>query len=248
MIVEFTGFTGTGKTSLAAKVQRQLANMGIPVVQSRQAIRAQRLLNWLPYKGLQNVIVELVLTPLIGRSGARYSRFLTFAHHAARRYPPNLFFTLKACRGVWRQIGLHEMSIRRLRDSRIVLFDEGTVHTAHYLFVYVERTPTNDDLENFCKLVPMPDLIVCLEAPTGTLVERMARRRDPPRRGLTRPQMERLVHNGLLVFERLKGHPLLASRLLVVRSDSLEDEAFDPAVERIVERILRERRDAQTRR
>ncbi len=246
MIVEFTGCTGTGKTSLAAKVQCQLANMGISVVRARQEVRAQRFLNWLPSNGLQNMIVELVLTPFIARSVARYSRFLTFSYHAVHRYPRTLFFALRAYRGVWRQIGLHEMTIRRLRDSRIVLFDEGTVHTAHYLFVQVKRTPSNDDLENFCKLVPMPDLIVCLEAPTDTLVERMAHRRDPPRRGLTRPQMERLVHNGLAVFERLRRCPSLASRWLVVRSDSLERETLDATVDRIVERILRERRNAQT--
>ncbi len=149
MIVEFTGCTGTGKTSLTAKVQCQLANMGISVVGARQEVRAQRFLNWLPSNGLQNMIVELVLTPFIARSVARYSRFLTFAYHAAHRYPPTLFFALKAYRGVWRQIGLHEMTIRRPRDSRIVLFDEGTVHTAHYLFVLVKRTPSNDDLESF---------------------------------------------------------------------------------------------------
>ena len=159
MIVEFTGCTGTGKTNLAAKVQCQLANMGISVVPAQQAVRAQRFINWLPSEGLQNVIVELALTPLIGQSVARYSTFLNFAYHTTHRYGDSPYFALRAYRGVWRQIGLREMILRRRLDSRIVLFDEGTVHTAHYLFVQLKRTPSNEDLENFCKLVPMPAAI-----------------------------------------------------------------------------------------
>jgi hypothetical protein len=245
MIVEFAGCTGSGKTTLVEKVYSLLVGVGIPVARVRDVIWGGRLLSYVPTEGLQNVALEVALTPFVLSSVPRYADFLVFAYRALQRYADSPYLGFKAWRGVWRQIGLHALLRGMPVGPRVVLLDEGTIQTAHYIFVQTKRLPDKADLDDFCRLVPRPELIVCVEAPRAVLIERMRNRTDPPRRGMTLVQMERLVDHGLAVFEYIRRFALAASGWPLLCADGLGMNTLNVAAERIVERILRERMDAR---
>jgi broad-specificity NMP kinase len=218
MILEFTGATGAGKTLLAAQVRRRLQQRGIRVVNARDLLLGRPMPNVFGREGVQNVFIELALSAVIIPALARYREFLAFSWRAARSYTDSRYLALKALRGVWRQIGFYELA-GQAKPPTIVLSDEGTVHAAHYLFVQLSSIVSGDYLESFVRLVPMPDLVVCVETPQDTLLVRIRERSDPPRRTLNRLDSELLVETAASVFARLKRIPRLTYRLLVVDGD-----------------------------
>jgi len=238
MILEFTGATGAGKTLLAARVRRSLQRRGIRVTSARDLLLGRQIARLLGQEGVQNIVIELALGAVIVPSLNRYREFLAFAWRAARSYTDSRYLALKALRGVWRQIGFYELG-RRMGDSTIVLADEGTVHAAHYLFVQVSSIVNDEYLESFVRLVPMPDLVVCVEAPQETLLARIRERADPPRRTLNRMDAELLVETAASVFTRLKGLLRLSPRLLVVGACGETPSNLDRESERIVQAVLR---------
>src|SRR6266545_1717422 len=130
MILEFTGATGAGKTSFAARVRRNLQQRGIRVTNGRELLPGLQMAKLLGREGFQNIAIELALSAVIVPSLQRYREFLAFSWRAARSYTDSRYLALKALRGVWRQIGFYELG-RRVEDSTVVLADEGTVHAAH---------------------------------------------------------------------------------------------------------------------
>jgi hypothetical protein len=106
-------------------------------------------------------------------------------------------------RGVWRNLWLFDW-VRRRRDvSHVVLFDEGVVQCAHYLFAQLTKSPDISAVRRFAAVVPVPDLLVHVRADTPRLTSRMMERADPPRRGLTRGEAAELISHAQLVFESL---------------------------------------------
>jgi thymidylate kinase len=238
MILEFTGATGAGKTLLAAQVRRSLQQRGLPVANARDLLLGRSMLNVLGREGVQNVFIELALSVVIVPALARYRDLLAFSWRAARSYTDSRYLALKALRGVWRQIGFYELA-RRAKRSTIVLADEGTVHAAHYLFVQLSSIVSSDYLESFVRLVPMPDLVVCVETPQETLLVRIRERADPPRRTLSRLDSELLIETAANVFAQLKRIPRLSRRLLVVDGDDGTAADLEQKAEGVVEAVLR---------
>jgi thymidylate kinase len=239
MILEFTGATGAGKTLLAARVRRNLQQRGIPVTYARDLLLGQAIPNLLPREGVQNIFVEMALSAVILPALSRYRDFLAFSWDAAKNYTDSRYLALKALRGVWRQIGFYELG-QRQPHSTVVLADEGTVHAAHYLFVQLSSIVTSAYLETFVRLVPMPNLVVCVEAPLDTLLVRIRERSDPPRPTLNRLDSALLVETATSVFAQLKRIPRLSARLLVVRGDDGASADPQEKVETIVQAVLRQ--------
>ena len=237
MIVEFTGATGAGKTSMAGRVRRKLQERDIRVANARDLLPGRQMAKLLGREGVQNIVIELALSAVIGSSLRRHREFLAFAWRAARSYTDSPYLALKALRGVWRQIGFYELG-RRVKDSTVVIVDEGTVHAAHYLFVQLSSIVNDDYLESFVRLVPMPDLVVCVEVPREALLVRMKKRADPPRRTLNRLDAELLVDAAASVFTRLKCFPGVSARLLVVGGYYGTPDDYEGEAERVVQAAL----------
>src|SRR5204863_351898 len=83
--------------------------------------------------------------------------FLAFAMSVIRRDTDRAVTALSACRGVLRKLGVHSVLAREAHGWKAVLVDEGTIHSAHYVLVHVNHPPRREDVEAFCRLVPMPD-------------------------------------------------------------------------------------------
>ena len=118
-----------------------------------------------------NLVADVTVLPSFLRAFDQNRDFASFAADRLRRHAPSAFAKVNYMRNIVRRIGMHELARRAGANVR-VLADEGTVLTAYYLFVYSDAPFRQSDLEQFARLVPMPDRIVHVKAPMEVLVNR----------------------------------------------------------------------------
>ena len=216
MIIEFVGSTGAGKTTLASEVQHRLAEKA-QVVTSFELIAG--LLGWrhVTNPTIRNLIQDLVGFPFFVRSLYQHRAYVVFALKTLARHTSYTLFTINYLRGIARKIGTYEI-IRRYKRDQIILVDEGTVLSAHILFVYTSTIYSQEDIENFASLVPLPELVVFINAPVDNLVQRTLQRSDAPREMRSKNQklVEKYINRAAKMFDQLSHTKEIRDRVLIV--------------------------------
>lgn len=238
MIVEFVGSTGAGKTTVAAEVQRRLA-------QHAQVVAAHDLAADLLGLGrasnptARNLTQDLVGLPFFLGSLVRHRAFVAFALKTVARQSGLSFLSLNYVRSIVRKLGTYEMSKRYGRD-RIVLVDEGTVLSAHLLYVFSRNGYREEEISQFASLVPLPELVVYIKAPVDVLVQRSLQRTDAPREMRSKDQAEIEGHlwRAARVFDQLAGEKEIRDRVLVVANASSVDGELGVVADGIAAVIL----------
>src|SRR3990172_4460790 len=163
MIVEFIGSTGAGKTTLIEEVQRSLARK--VAVATPFDLVAERLgVRGITNVSAQHLIQELIGFPFFLRALNQHKEFVLFSLRMLARQANFTLFTINNLRSLERKIAAHEM-IKRINHDRIILVDEGTVLTAHNVFVYTHAVYTHEEIARFASLVPLPATIIYIKAP-----------------------------------------------------------------------------------
>jgi thymidylate kinase len=237
MIVEIAGCSGSGKSTLLKEILRQCAERGLPVATAEDVA-----LPGLPsairrHPTLQNLALDLrgVRESITLR---RDRDLLAFAMSVIRRDTDRAVTALSACRGVLRKLGVHSVLAREANGWKAVLVDEGTIHSAHYVLVHVNHPPRREDVEAFCRLVPMPDLVVHVAAPLETVLARTFARRDPPLRRRSKEEMERFIRHAYMMFDLLMSQDTLSRKTLRVECDDDDLGAYRIFAKGIVDRIV----------
>ena len=137
-----------------------------------------------------------------------------------------------------RKLGVHSVLAREANGWHAVLVDEGTIHSAHYVLVHVNHPPRREDVEAFCRLVPMPDLVVHVAAPLETVLARTFARSDPPLRRRSREEMERFIRHAYMMFDLLMSNDTLSRKTLRVECDDDDLGAYRIFAKGIVDRIV----------
>ncbi len=238
MIIEFIGSTGAGKTTLISEVRRRLAQT-IDVTTSFELVAAPFGLSSVTHPTLRNVIEEILGLPFFVRALFLNRAFIVFILRMLARQANLSIFTLNNLRSLERKIGVYEI-IRRNPHDQIVLVDEGTVLTAHNIFVYSEATYSREEIAGFANLVPLPDFIVYIKAPVDILVQRSLKRTDAPRemRSKDRAVIERYINSAVRMFDELIKTDNIQRRLLIVENSDQNDHEIDMVVNEIVNVIL----------
>src|SRR6266496_3977344 len=238
MIIEFIGSTGAGKTTLISEVRRRLAQT-IDVTTSFELVAAPFGLSSVTHPTLRNVIEEILGLPFFVRALFLHRAFIVFILRMLARQANLSIFTLNNLRSLERKIGVYEI-IRRNPHDQIVLVDEGTVLTAHNIFVYSEATYSREEIAGFANLVPLPDFIVYIKAPVDILVQRSLKRTDAPRemRSKDRAVIERYINSAVRMFDELIKTDNIQRRLLIVENSDQNDHEIDMVINEIVNVIL----------
>lgn len=238
MIVEFIGSTGAGKTTLISEVQRRLAKTSA-VTTSFNVLATPLGLNRIAHPTARNLFQEIISFPFFLGSLNRHKEFVAFVLKMLARQATFSVFTVNNLRSLERKIGVHEF-ISRKRTDQMILVDEGTLLLAHNIFVYSSADYTHDEIARFASLVPLPDLIIYIQAPIDVLVQRSLKRADPPRELKSRDQgeIERNVKRAVDMFDQLVQAEHIRSRLLIVQNSGSNGREYDTAVDNIVKFIL----------
>lgn len=237
VIVEFIGCTGAGKTTLISAVRSRLAQI-TDVTDSFDAVAGLLHLPRTSNPTARNLTQELIGLPFFIRSLYTNREFLTFVLKCLSRRTRFPWFNTRYLRSIERKIGTFEI-LRRLPSSRVVVVDEGTLHYAHILFVYTTTDSKVEDISQFARLVPLPDVAVYVRAPVETLVERCLLRADPPRELRTKNKdlIARYVRQAVTVFDQIAEAEEIRDRVIVVENEACTDDERVATVDRIAKFI-----------
>lgn len=238
MIVEFIGSTGAGKTTLLTEVHQRLPPEMRAVSQPELA---QDALGWnrVTNPTVKNLIQDMAGLPYFLASAYRNRAFLGLCLRSLAPKRGHRLSSANYLRSIVRRIGMYELSMRhqlRHQFAQIILVDEGTVLSAHLLFVYGESACDPDDIERFARLVPLPDLIVYVRTPVDTLVRRALSRSDVRRemRAQSPAVVTEYISRAVTVFDRLVEVERIRERLLVMTNEDASE--FGPSI--IAERLV----------
>jgi len=225
MIIEFIGSTGAGKTTLISRVQRRLAEQA-QAVTSFDLVADLLGLRRVTNPTIRNLIQDLVGLPFFAGSLYQHRAFVVFTLKTLARHKSYTLFTLNYLRSIVRKIGTYEI-VKRYNHDRIIFVDEGTVLSAHILFVFTSTIYNQEDIEKFASLVPLPELVVYIKAPVDSLVQRSLQRSDARKEMRSKNQMlvENYVSRAAEMFDRLTETKQIRDRVLIVTNpDSTEGE------------------------
>ncbi len=242
MMVEFIGCTGAGKTTLIREVQRLLAGH-TRVLNASDLGTALLGLPRFSHPTLINLSQDLLGLPAFLGTLPRQRAFVGFVvgtlFQAARREPRQAPILANYWRSMVRKLGVYELA-RRFLSEQVVLIDEGTVLAAHLLFVFHGPPPRLADLDRFAQLVPLPDLLVYVTAPSALLVRRSLGRRDVRRemRGRNWAQVHACVRRASQVFDRITQTERLRPRTLTVFNGAGDGKELAATAHQIANTIL----------
>jgi len=118
--------------------------------------------------------------------------------------------------------------------------DEGTILTAHNVFVYSSALYTGEEIARFASLVPLPDIIIYIKAPVEILVQRSLLRADPPRelKSRNRGLIEKHVGRAVKMFDQLVEADNIWRRLLIVENSDSNHQGYDKVLDDVVRFII----------
>ena len=238
MIIEFIGSTGAGKSTLIAEVQRKLAQSA-DVMTSFEVVASPLGLRRVTNLTVRNLIQEIFGFPFFLWSLNRHRMLIFFILRMLARQASFSFFTINNLRSLERKLAVDEI-LKRRQLHQYILVDEGPLLLAHNVFVYTDARYTGEEIAKFASLVPLPDLIIYIKAPTESLVQRALLRPDPPReiKSRNRELIVKHIHRAIEMFDQLVAADNIQCRLLIVENPD-SNQAYDQVVEDIVAFILR---------
>lgn len=239
MIVEFTGCTGSGKTTISQLVIEKLVESGLEVVPVHSRCFNYK---WSPFRGIgnqtvQNFILDVKALVQILKHIKEEIPLLKFFISVLSRYGGGRAERINLFRSVCRKIGVNRNIINSgLSANKIVIIDEGMVHSLHNLFVHRDIEPDLDRIREFSRLVPMPDIIVYVRSPLDMLIERARKRTDLTRRAKGR-KLDKFIENADRAFEEFMEIKKIKERVLFLYNNSGR-EANEDLSRKAVEYIL----------
>ena len=178
MQVELIGCTSAGKSTLAESVLWAYRGIGMDASMGADFVLQQVGLNWVKGKLARTILIDIIaLFACLTTWRSNYA-FYRFASGVVLGLPVTVSWLerLNIARNTFKKVGIYELVRRGASDRQVVLLDEGTLHTAHYLFVHVSTEPNIADLATFAKLVPLPDVVVHVRQSKSVLIERTLQR------------------------------------------------------------------------
>jgi deoxyadenosine/deoxycytidine kinase len=238
LIVEFIGSTGSGKSTLINDVQHRLAK-------SRQVTTSSDLVTGLVgLQGINNVtarnlVQEFVGLPYFLRSFKKYKDFISFSIRTFSRNSSFSVKTINNLRSIERKLSGYEI-FKHYTHDLIILVDEGPILTAH-MFAYNDSNISQLEIEKFVSLLPLPDLIIYIQAPVETLLERSMNRSNPPREmnSRNRSENEQYIKRAVSIFDRITKNGNIHPRLLTVDNSDCNEQDFITTLDRITNFILK---------
>jgi len=228
MRIELIGCTGAGKSTLSGRILRACRARGIDAWTGYDFVLRQIRLDWVESRLIRGLLVNLIALFVCLLAWRSNLAFYQFTIRTIARLPASVgwFERLYIGRDVLKNIGVYEIIRWRASAQQVILLDEGTLHTAHYLFVHVAAESKAGDVARFARLVPLPDIAVYVTESQSVLIQRTLARghaRIPDR---SYASAEHFIKRAVAVFDALALQPALEGKLLIVdgrRNTIVED-------------------------
>lgn len=205
MMVEFMGCTGAGKTTLARATARQLRAGGHALIDF--ALTGSSI-----GSSLGNVARAMRRAPGVAWRWRQHSGFGACLEAGIRAQSSSAAWSLARRMAAVRRIGDHAA---RAADARLCITDEGIGAAIHLAVAGPVATPPAE-LDALADSMPLPDLIVMVDAPPEAIVARTRARPDAPRemRRLDPDELARWTGHIVAAYRQLADHARVRPRTL----------------------------------
>jgi len=218
MHIELIGCSGAGKSTLIKKILSICRENNIEAYTDDQFVLHVANLNWIRFYMLRTLLVDIISffsCLIVIRHNFRLYRLV---NEIVRQLPPTVSFMekLNILRNTYKKIGSFEIIKRKNLDKQLVFWDEGTLHTAHYLFVQTSVPPVMDYLDQFLKLVPLPDAIIYLQQAESVLIDRTLARHHKRIPEHSPAMVKKFIEHALSLFHKIEHEPSVRSKLIII--------------------------------
>lgn len=218
MQIELIGCTGVGKSTLVKKMLQSCREKGIVASTGDQFVLKQANLDWVRNYIFRTILVDIITLSaclLTFRSNSKFYRLVIEVIH---KLPSsvNLFEKLNIIRNTFKKLGTVEIIRYRNSNQQIIFLDEGTIHTAHYVFVQISTAPPMKYLSRFLQLIPLPDVVIYLQQDEAVLVERILARNHRRTHDRSYPSVKAFIKNAVDTFTEIEHQPAVKSKLIII--------------------------------
>lgn len=233
LIAEFIGATGAGKSTLMAAVGEALVRQGCRVREADDLLLVRFGVGFITQPRLRSAVVHILAMPAFARYlCTRNGRSLTrLAVCSIMRGKERIWAVISLLRNYVKRLGADRLlASSAWHQCDIVLCDEGVVHAAHNLFVHAHVKPNADAIVRFGMLVPKPDVLIWVTAPTtqsAAVIQRRGHSRvySPATEALT------FAEHAHTTFELLAGVAGIHERIIRVDNAAAGTGACDADIQ-----------------
>jgi hypothetical protein len=235
MQIELIGCTSAGKSTLLRGILKVCREQEIEALSGDDFVLEQIRLNWVKSYLARTLLVDLFSLFACLLTWRKNLDFYLLTFRTVLRLPATVtwFTKLNIVRNTLKKIGIYEIIQHCDSAEQIVLLDEGTLHTAHYLFVHLSTEPSRLDLSIFARLVPLPDMAIYLRQDEAVLIERTLNRGHKRIPDGSYAKVRLFIKRAVDTFDNLVQHSGVERRLLVVDNQqnliSGQDDQNDPS-------------------
>lgn len=219
--IELFGCTGVGKSTLLDGLLQAYLRQGIDALTGEDLALEKVHLNWVKGHLARTLLIDLISFFFCLLTWQKRMPFYRVIFNIVFGLPSTIDWLEKIniIRNTLKKIGIYELIERNLSNQRIILMDEGTLQTAHYLFAHTAVEIPDANLSKFISLVPLPNIAIYLQQNDEILIERTLARGHKRIRGGSRAMTERFIKRAVTTFDKLTQDSTVASRLLIVDPD-----------------------------
>lgn len=219
MIVEFTGASGSGKSTVARLARLSLVDQGRAVATLNELIASYIDSRWLIGRAFQ-LLPGRLRAPL-GWYAYRFYYSKVMLEEFGARHPDSWASYRGRLEGIrkqnpgdyrfvsgWAESVMSQYALvrRMLPDASVFFWEEGIAHRVVNLFVNTSESVDAVRLREFLASWPLPDVLVEVRAQTSTCLRRMSQRGLSPRlRGKGTREIELFLERSALAVREVVG-------------------------------------------
>jgi thymidylate kinase len=249
MQVELTGVTGVGKTTLIPIIKTLLAERGILAEESDTAILKFYHLNFIKFPAIRSVLIHFfVFVPyLVHLKQSKGLELLKFCINALKLNISEWAMFLYMLRNCYVQLGINQW-LQQMKNYPhqknlpwdVILVDQGSLQIAHTLFVHPNYSPKSEDIINFRRLVPQPDIAIWIVSDLEKSIQ-CTLKRGHKRVKSDRASAQAFVESAYQTFETLFSSYEVSAKFLKVDydSDRSQNSSIDRQVALTIARFLK---------
>jgi len=222
VLVEFTGCTGSGKSSIATALVTKL-KISFPQVKL------------LDIGG--KFSYDFFAIPFFPLFLLHNLKFCVFALKILKNNADSVPIGINLFRNFVKKMAAYESIFHKGSDN-VIVWDEGAVHSVHNLLVHVKSAPDLNDIASFAALVPKPDMIIYVRIPFDVALRRTSTRGHRRIKG-KKNEISAFIKNALSTFDNFISLTPIKERLMVVENQDNGQEEVVEIAKLIAERIVK---------
>lgn len=214
MIIELTGIPCSGKSTLADRIASGFAGRDGFITSAQCCILEQYHCGLLGRSAAGTIIYDIILLGIFLKNYGKFKAVFGELLNSMRKNEKRLLARLNVTRNIIKKISVDHY-FRNKHPDKTVFIDEGVSHILFNVFSGRQLVSEND-LKTTAAKLPLPNMIVIIEAPAETIKERLACRGHKRFGKFSSGTIE----NNLAILEGIKNY--YGDKTLVITADSSE--------------------------